>query len=210
MRCTVDAYVYHRIFKKYNYQKILEIGFYQGQTAGLLAEITGPTAQITCVDPRPRTDLFADIYHDIAHKIKLHKIRSQDHDYETYDCILIDGDKSFDAVSHDIRHSVVSLDSTGMILVNEYQKSSVQEALEHYMLPAGFVPFLRTDQTLFFQSSTVDRGDFLDFELPIPGQNFIRFQNITMWNFTVLDATTLPIFSDRMDYFNMVLKEFDV
>lgn len=210
MRCTVDAYVYYRIIKKYKYQKILEIGFYEGQTAGLLAEITDPTAHVTCVDPMPQTRLLDAIYQDLKHKISLETIKSEHFSFETYDFIVIDGDKNFDTVSHDIRNSAANLNQGGMILVNEYQKSDVSVALLQHMMPTGLVPFLRTDQTLFFHRSSDDRGDFLDFDLVVPGQQFMRFENLQLWGHSVLNATTLPIFSDRMDFFDLALKEFDV
>ena len=210
MRCTVDAYVYYNIFKKYGYTNILEIGFYQGQTAGLIAEITSDVTAITCVDPNPRCNLLDSIYQDLKSKITLHQIESQNFKFDQYDLIIIDGDKNFDMISIDIQNSVTSINRCGMILVNEYQKTSVQDAIHQHMLPNGLVPFLQTDQTLFFHYPTNDRGDFLDNELVNPGSNFIRFENKELWGHTVLNATTLPIFSDRLDFFDHALREFDI
>jgi Methyltransferase domain len=212
MRCTVDAYIYYKIFKKYDFKRILEIGFYQGQTAGLIAEITADDARITCLDPNPRCEILDLIYADLKFKIDLHQIKSQNFDFnfEFYDIIIIDGCKEFSSISVDIQHSVKSIDQNGMILVNEYQKDSVQAAINQHMLPNGLVPFLQTDQTLFFHYPTCDRGNFIDFELIDPGFNFINFTNKDIFGHTVLHATTLPIFSYRMDFYNMALREFDV
>ena len=41
-------------------------------------------------------------------------------------------------------------------------------------------------------------------------KNFIRFENIESWGHTILNAHTLPIFSDRLDFFDLALKEFDL
>lgn len=210
MRCTVDAYVYYKIFKKYDFKRILEIGFFQGQTAGLIAEITAKDAKITCLDPRPRCEILDLIYSDIKFKIDLHQIESQNFNFEFYDIIIIDGDKDFAAISLDIQNSIKSIDQNGMILVNEYQKNSVQDAIHQHMLPNGLVPFLQTDQTLFFHRPQCDRGNFIDFELVDPGFNFINFENRDILGYTVLHATTLPIFSYRMDFYDRALKAFDV
>ena len=210
MRSTVDAYIYYKFVKKYQFKNILEIGFYQGQTAGLLAEITESDCSITCVDPDPNTVLFDSLYKDFHYKIKLYQIPSQEFDYKQYDCIVIDGDKSFDTVSNDIKNSIRHLDDGGLILVNEYQLPDVEQALHEFMMPNGLVPFLKTDQTLFFHSPRNDRSDFLDFELPNLANNFIRFENCDLWGHVVLTATTLPIFTNQLNYFDLALKEFDI
>jgi len=211
MRCTVDAYVYYKIFNKYRYKNILEIGFYQGQTAGLIAEITDQDAVITCLDPAPKCELLDLIYPDFkSGKIQLHQITSQSFDFGNYDIIIIDGNKNYDFVSLDMQNSLKSIDRKGMILVNEYQKSSVQKAIYKHLLRNGMVPFLQTDQTLFFHYPDVDRSEFLDNELVDPGFNFISFENNDVMGHCVLFATTLPIFSNRMDFYNLALKEFDV
>ena len=210
MRCTVDAYVYFKILKKYDYKDILEIGFFEGQTAGLMAEITGDDAIITCLDPNPRCELFDSIYADLQHKVKLHQTISQDYKFSNYDFIIIDGEKKFDFVSVDIQNSIRSIRDGGMILINEFQIDDVHNAIEKHMLPQGFVPFLETNQTLFFHRIDVDRVDLLDYELPELANNFIRFQNKDKWGHTVLEATSLPIFTDRLDFFDKAIREFNI
>jgi hypothetical protein len=208
MRYTVDAYLYFTILKKYQYKNILEIGFFEGQTCGLLLE--SGDAHITCVDPEPKIKLFDQLYKDLQHRVELHRIKSQDFDFKQYDLIIVDGDKTFESVSQDIQNSIKVLDPTGMLLINEYQKPDVVRAITESVLPANMVPFLKSDQTLFFHWPSIDRGDFLDFELPNLANNFIRFENTESWGHTVLNAHTLPIFSDRLDFFDLALKEFDL
>lgn len=208
LRYTVDAYLYFSIMKKYQYKNILEIGFFEGQTCGLLLESSN--AHITCVDPAPTTDLFDKLYKELQHRVDLHVMKSQDFDFKNYDLIIVDGDTNFVSVSQDICHSINALESTGMLLINSYQKPSVMQAIEEFVLPAHLVPFLKSDQTLFFHRSTVDRGDFLDFELPHLANNFIRFENIEFCGHVVLNVSTLPIFSNRLDFFDLALKKFDI
>jgi hypothetical protein len=208
MRYTVDAYLYFTIVKKFQCKNILEIGFFEGQTCGLLLE--SGDAHITCVDPYPTTNLFDQLYKDLQHRVDLQVIKSQDFSFKNYDLIIVDGDKNFKPVSQDIQQSINALDPAGMLLINEYQQPSVIQAIEEFVLPAQLVPFLKSDQTLFFHRSTVDRGDFLDFELPHLANNFIQFENIESWGHTILNARTLPIFSDRLDFFDLALKEFDL
>lgn len=208
MRSTVDAYLYFTILKKYQYKNILEIGFFEGQTCGLLLE--SGDAHITCVDPYPKTKLFDQLYKDLQHRVDLHHIKSQDFDFKQYDLIIVDGAHTFESVGQDIQRSIKALDPLGMLLVNGYQAPDVMRAITEFLLPAQMVPFLKSDQTLFFHWPGVDRGDFLDFELPRLANNFIRFENIESLGYTVLTAHTLPIFSDRLDFFELALKEFDL
>jgi hypothetical protein len=65
-------------------------------------------------------------------------------------------------------------------------------------------------QIRFFHRPEMDRGDFLAIELPYLANNFIRFENIESQGYTILNAHTLPIFSDRLDFFDLALKEFDL
>jgi hypothetical protein len=164
MRYTVDAYLYFTIMKKYQYKNILEIGFFEGQTCGLLLE--SGDVHITCVDPYPNTNLFDQLYKDLQHRVDLHIIKSQNFNFNNYDLIIVDGDKNFESVSQDIQQSINALNPAGMLLINEYKKPSVMQAIEEFVLPAQLIPFLKSEQTLFFHRPDVDRGDFLDFELP--------------------------------------------
>jgi hypothetical protein len=208
MRYTVDAYLYFTIMKQYQYKNILEIGFFERQTCGLLLE--SGDVHITCVDPYPNTNLFDQLYKDLQHRVDLHIIKSQDFNFNNYDLIIVDGDKNFEPVSQDIQQSITALNPAGMLLINEYKKPSVMQAIEEFVLPAQLVPFLKSEQTLFFHRPDVDRGDFLDFELPNLANNFIQFENIDRWGHSILNARTLPIFSDRLDFFDLALKEFDL
>ena len=176
----------------------------------MLLEVTSDDAHITCVDPVPNCTIFNQLYKDFQHKIELHCTKSQNFVFGNYDLIIIDGDKNFASVSCDITNSINSLEDNGMLLINEYQKDDVARAVEELVLPAGLVPFLKTDQTLFFHRQGVDREKFLDVELSKDVYNFIQFINITCWGHVVLHASTLPIFSDRLDFFDLALKEFDI
>jgi hypothetical protein len=211
MRSTIDGYVYYRFVQQYDFQNILEIGFYEGLTCGLFAESSAATAHIDSVDPILNTTIFNQVYLDYRDKITLFKGRSQDFAFEReYDLINIDGDKSYQAISVDLTNAVKTLTRDGVIIVNEYYLDGVDQAVSEIMPDSGLVPFLRTNQSTFFSRPHVDRATFLDQQLPSIVNNFVRFQNIELNDRVVLYVDSVPIFTDRIDFFKEAVKLYNL
>jgi len=211
MRSTVDAWVYYKLQTVFDFQAVLEIGFSEGQTAGLLAEVSGPDTQVWCVDPRPNMAKFQSAFAPVAHKIILIKQRSQDIDFGRKDFIIIDGDKKYDAVKSDITKTLQSINTSGVIAINEWILQDVVAAIADAIDTKEWKPFLRTHQSLFFHHVSVDRSDFLDYEIKSNGaDSFMRFVNHTIDHDVVLQVDSLPIFTDRLDYFDRVLRDLNL
>jgi predicted O-methyltransferase YrrM len=211
MRSTVDGYVYYKLIQEFDFKNFLEIGFFEGQTAGLLAEVSATDARITCIDPAPNTDIFNRTMSDQLEKINILSIPSQQFDFsQVYDFIIIDGNKSYDMVSQDISNSVRSLTQSGLLRINEYQKSDVVRAMHDFIDNTNWIPLIRTNQTLIFHHCSQDRSDFLDYKISDIAKNFINFVNIDIDGHVVLDIQTLPIFTDCPEYFDLALKHYDI
>ena len=211
MRSTVDGYVYYQLVKEFNFINFLEIGFFEGQTCGLLAEISDPLAVIDAVDPSADLSIFKQIYSEQSNKINLWNCASQSFEFKKkYDCIIVDGDKSYESITIDIRNSLNSLAPHGVLLINEYQLDSVQQAINEIVVKFGLIPFLKTDQTLFFHRPEDLRCDFLDYKISHKVNNFINFYNEEINGHMVLMVKTLPIFTDRLDFFDAALKEYNI
>jgi SAM-dependent methyltransferase len=209
MRHTVDGYVYYKLIEKYRFKSFLEIGVYEGQTLGLLAELSDSSAKLDGVDPNPKLELFNTLYDNLNFKIKLHRCKSCDFTFNSsYDFINIDGDKTYDNIKNDIQKSLKCLDKQGVLLINEYKLESVQQAINDTI--KDLVPFMITEQTLFFHYPEVDRSNFLDFELSALANNFIMFYNKIYNDHVVLNVKTLPIFTDRIDFFDAALKSYNI
>lgn len=211
MRSTVDAWVYYKLQSHYQFRSILEIGFFEGQTAGLLAEVSGPGTKITCVDPDPRPEIFYSVFSDVASMVGIIKQKSQSIDFEPQDLIIIDGDKQFTSVSSDLAKSLQCIANDGVLVVNEWILPEVQRAIQQILAPTDWQPFLQTHQSLMFHHCSIDRSGFLDQEISSAGvDNFIRFENKIHDGHVVLTVDTLPIFTDRTDYFDRALKDLDL
>jgi hypothetical protein len=62
-----------------------------------------------------------------------------------------------------------------------------------------------------FHHSSVDRSEFLDREISAGGiSDFVRFENHMYNNHLVLQVDSLPIFTDRIDYFDRALIDLDL
>jgi predicted O-methyltransferase YrrM len=211
MRSTVDGYVYYKLITEFNFKNFLEIGFFEGQTAGLLAELSTTDAKITCIDPNPNTDIFNQTMSDQLEKITLLQIPSQQFNFsQVYDFIIVDGDKSYNMVSQDISNSLKSIDPAGLLLINEYQQHDVVQALHDCIDGTDWVPIIRTNQSLIFHHCSQDRSDFLDYKISDIANNFINFVNIDINGHVVLDIQTLPIFTDFPEYFDLALKQYSI
>lgn len=211
MRSTVDGYVYYKFIEKFKFKNFLEIGFYEGQTAGLLLELSSADSQIDCVDPTPKTKLFVQIYNEFNDKFSLHTMKSVDFIFnKQYDFIIIDGSKEIENVTADINNAIASLSSTGVLIVNEYYLESVQEALTNTLFISDLLPILQTNQSFFFSHPRNNRSEFLDFELTKDANNFIRFYNIDINGHMVLRVDSLPIFTDCVEFFDLALRTYNI
>jgi hypothetical protein len=129
MRSTVDAWVYYKLQSCYQFESVLEIGFFEGQTAGLLSEISGPKTNITCIDPLPRPEIFYSVFGAACRKVNIIPQTSQHTEFGVRDFIIIDGDKSLQSVMSDLQKSLHSIDICGILSVNEWTLPDVQKAM---------------------------------------------------------------------------------
>lgn len=211
MRSTVDAWVYFKLQSCYQFRSVLEIGFFEGQTAGLLAEISDPAAVITCVDPAPRPEIFHSVFGAVSHKVHILAQTSQHTEFGPQDFIIIDGDKSLESVTCDLRKSLQCLHTSGVLAVNEWALPAVQQAMAAVLGPTDWHPFLKTHQSLMFHHASIDRSEFLDRTISAGGiSDIMRFENHMYNDHLVLQVDSLPIFTDRIDYFDRALRDLDL
>jgi hypothetical protein len=148
---------------------------------------------------------------DQLKKINILSIPSQQFNFsQIYDFIIIDGSEAYDIISQDIINSMGSLDPSGLLLINKYQNSDVIRAMNKFIDGTGWIPMIRTNQSLIFHHYTQDRSDFLDYKISDIAKNFINFVNIRINGHVVLDIQTLPIFTDCPEYFDLALKHFEI
>jgi len=213
MRSTVDAVIYWRLLNYFKFNKFLEIGIYQGLTTGLMFE-ANPVAHVIAIDPTDRLALFYKNYPEYQSQFTFINQPSQKVELgdTMYDFILVDGDHSYETVIDDILKCLPRLDTSGVLAIDDYKLPGVAKAIEYlYNLKTDWVPFLRSEQTEFWHHRSCDRGDFLDSLFTDSISKFIFIRNtVDQYNNTICSATTLGIFTDQTEYFDMALQHYNI
>jgi hypothetical protein len=209
MRSPIDALIYWELFKEYNFSNILEIGVYQGLTAGLMLESSSLLESYTGIDTNLRLDLFNEIWTNYLTNTKFYEQSSQEFNYsKTYDFILIDGDHSYNGALTDLMKTSKLLSKNGVLAIDDYSMPEVAIAVSEFKKHTELVPFLQTEQTEFWHYPNIDRSKFLDGLLINKINNFIFLYNID--NNQILKAKTSMIFTDQIDFTNQVLEFYDI
>lgn len=212
-RSTVDAVIYWRLLNYFKFNKFLEIGIYQGLTTGLVFEAS-PAAHVTAIDPTDRLALFYKNYPDYQSQFTFINQPSQHVELgkTMYDFILIDGDHSYEPVLADILKCLPRLHPSGVLAIDDYKLPGVAKAIEYlYNLKTDWVPFLRSEQTEFWHHRSCNRESFLDSLFTDPISKFIFIKNVVdQHSNTICSATTLGIFTDQTEYFDMALQHYNI
>ena len=209
MRSTVDALIYWELFKEYNFANILEIGVYQGLTAGLMLETSKQLESYTGIDIELRLDLFNTIWADYLVNTKFYEQPSQTFDYSnTYDFILVDGDHAYNGALADLIKTSTLLSKDGVLAIDDYSMVGVAAAISEFKKHTELVPFLQVEQTEFWHHPSNDRSNFLDGLLTNKINNFVFLYNIE--NNQILKAKTLTVFTDQIDFTNQILEFYNI
>lgn len=213
MRSTVDAVILWQLCCYFQFNSFLEIGIHEGLTTGLLLE-SNPKATLTGIDPFPKLELLHKNYSNSMHRINLVIDRSQNTKLsQDFDFALIDGDKSYHGMISDVVKTIQHLSPQGVLAISynrtlEDPKQVEQELLESGL---GWVPFLQSEQIMYWHREQDDRRDFLDslFSSPISNFVYIRNEPCTLGP-TVVMAKTVAMLTDHVDYFDMALKQYNI
>ena len=218
------------LIQYFNCKKILEVGFYQGQTFGAMLEAAAAGSQLTTIDPVLRTNIYNKYYHNSNHTkdkhVDLLEIKFEDFkSTETYDFILVDSGMPSDEwintpTSLD---DAVKLDvdrSDHLIRSLQYATNNTIIALDDYRrLPAEvdrflssqteFVPFLMDGTTLYFHKSAHNASDFLDNFLESKISNSCSLYNIEYRNY-IIKNVELNQYIDLYDFKDLWLDIFKI
>lgn len=211
MRSLGDSVIYWRLFQEYKFSNILEIGVYQGLTAGLMLEASDNVSSYTGIDINLRLDIFKDIWKDYLTPTTFYEQSSLDFNFDQskqYDFILVDGDHSYNGAITDLTNVKNLLSKDGVLAIDDYFYPAVQQAIEEFRSTTDMVPFLQTDQTEFWHYATTDRSEFLDNLFTDPIHNFIYLYNIN--NDRTVKALTIKALNENVDFFNDVVTHYDI
>ena len=170
-RQLISQTVIYYLIKYFKLKNILELGFYEGQTFGLMLEATEPGASLTAIDIHYRMDLYNQYYKDSIYtkdkQIELLEMSS--HDFvpvKKYDFINVDGDHTYSGCCDDLEMAVTAIDQNGILMLDNYSSPQIDMAVINFLdKEHDFVPFLIDHQAVFFHHASHDAQDFLDVEL---------------------------------------------
>lgn len=209
MRSTIDALIMWKLFQEYQFENVLEIGVYQGQTAGLILDSCSDLKSYTGIDISLKLDLFYKIWGQHTNKTKFYQQPSSTFDYnQTYDFILVDGDHSELGVLQDLSKVEPCLSKNGILAIDDFDIPSVSAAVDTWSKRTPLVPFLQVQQTEFWHYPVNDRSKFLDGLFTDPISNFVFLYNIN--NDKILKAKTSRVFTNNLGFFNQMLEFYDI
>ena len=214
MRATVDSLILWKLLTSFKFNNFLDIGTYQGLTAGLFLE-SCQDSRVTSIDMVDHLDLFRRLYPDYIDRFTFINQPSQTVDLKNnlYDFIFLDGDTSYEGFSTDLKNCLPQLKTTGILAMdnNPAWAGRINAVNNLHNLKTDWVPFLKGSHSQFWHHRSVDRGEFLDSLFTDPISNFIFIRNtVDEYKNIICCATTLNIFTSTPKYFNLALQEFDI
>lgn len=213
MRDHESMYFVWKTIEYFCPRNVLEIGFYKGQTLGLIKEIAGPTTKIVSVD---KDYQYLEDFNRLFPNNGIEFIETNSRRLNLdlpFDFIIIDGDHSYHGALSDIQKCLPLLHKNSILCIDDYKFfDGVAQAVKECLLGQnGFIPFMCTQQQMFFHHVSHLADDFLDQHLTNGAKDFIEFVNIDVQGFTVLQgqiynqaiANDSKIFHSVLKYYNL-------
>lgn len=215
MRSPADAVIYWRLFQEYQFKDLLEIGTYQGMTAGLMLEASDNVSSYTGIDIELRLEIFNKVWKDYLDVVTLIQHSSLNFNFDRskkYDFILVDGDHSYHGAVTDLMNAKDLLSMDGVLAIDDYRYPGVQQAIEELRATSGLAPFMRSDQTEFWHYPSFNRSSFLDKLFNDPIHNFIFVYNEydREADGEIMRLMCPKALNQHVDFFDEVINRYDI
>jgi hypothetical protein len=216
-RDCIGYYIYWKVCEYFRPKSILEIGFLEGLTFGLMFESTDTDAKYVCVDRTFKgkwhfDELFGD--HLKYSSIEFLEIDSKNLELtQNYDLVHIDADHSYDGVKNDLEKVLPHLHKNSILIMDDFTKEfpGVSQVIEEYLLGQhSFVPFLAGDREMFFHHVSHDANDFLDNFLTKDSTDIMTFFNYDYKGFSITRGHVVNFFNDNEQIFFDQLAKYNL
>lgn len=211
MRYPNDMFLLWKTCEYFKPKSILEIGFFAGQSLGIIAEASGPDAHFTSVDVSHKLrDTFDRLFP--VHNGKFLTISSKDVIFnEQFDFVHIDGDHSYEYVLNDVDKVLPCLHNNSIICMDDFKISGVDRVIKERLLGQhNFVPFMSGDQEMFFHHVSHTAEEFIDNWVQDKANNFIYFHNQDYHGYTLLESKTPNLFKENQSMFLQALEFYNL
>jgi hypothetical protein len=211
MRDHESMYLLWKTIEYYQPNNILEIGFYKGQSLGLMIE-AAPKANVVSVDKKfQNIDTFQMLFPNNG--VQFIQIDSKNLSLnQKFDFINIDGDHSYSGVINDLEKCLPLLHENSILSIDDYKFfEGVGQAVSEKLLGQyNFIPFMCSEQQIFFHHDTHVATEFLD-EYIMAHAEFIEFNNINFYGYTVLKGQIFnQAIANDAKIFQSILKFYDI
>lgn len=213
-RVNVELLLLYYVIKQFDPKILLEIGFSEGCSFGVMLEAAAERSELTSVDIVINQTLFDSIYNDSSH-VRTKKVNlltmpsSKFEDSENrYDFILVDGDHTLPTAYRDLIKASKLINLNGIIMIDDYHLNDVDQAIDQFLkLETGFVPFLISEQSVYFHHVSHNAENFIDNELG-KFAPFCDLSNVDYKSFLVKKVSCLPAITNHNDIFSLVCNHY--
>lgn len=208
MRGTVSLSFLLYFIQSIPIRNILEIGFYEGQTFGLMLEATQPGSVLTAIDIDFRLDVFQKFFQN-SNFVKDKTIELVEKDSlsftptRKYDLINVDGDNP--NRKSNIKLAINNLSDNRVLMVDNYHSDYNKKVIGEFISSQKtWQPFLLDSQAVYFKREQTDFSNFVDNTLT-PFNEIASLYNIDYHGYTVKEIKPMPVLihhcSDMMHRF---------
>jgi hypothetical protein len=215
-RDCIGIYTYWKICEYFKPKSILEIGFFEGLTFGLLFEASDADYVCVDIDFSRKTNYFDFLFkdHPKYNSIKFIKTDSRELNLtQQFDLIHIDGNHSYEYIKNDLLKSLPLLHKNSILIIDDMTElcPDVKNVVDQYLLGQHeFVPFLATDREMFFHHVQHSAEDFLDNYISKNATDIMTFFNSDYKGFNVLRGHVPNFFNDNVPIFHDQLKKYNL
>lgn len=214
MRTNISLMTVFYIIQYFKPKNILEMGFYEGQTFGIMLEAADANCELTALDLEFRMELYDRYYKNSKPTLdkKINLITTNSNNFcpaGQFDFINVDTGtpEELDTVrATDFKNAMNWLSKDGILMLDNYEeceKIFLSSILQEENL--RIVPFLKDDQAMYFHHVDHDANHFLDSFIPeIFPNEFISRCNVNFYNHLITDIWARPFELQRhIDLFRM-------
>ena len=213
MRERVDMFLLWKTIEYFQPKNLLEIGFYAGQSAGIMLESAPAQAQLTVVDI---TFAKRPVFDQLFPKSSVQFIQTDSRLLQLdpnhkFDFISIDGNHEYEYVLNDLEKCLPCMHQNTILYMDDYNHQGVERVIIEKLLGQNdLVPFMFGDMAMFFHHKSHSADDFLDVWIQYQAKNFVNFDNTEKFGFLQLRAKLCNVFVDHPTLFQQVLEFYQL
>lgn len=217
-RDCIGIYTYWKICEYFKPKSVLEIGFLEGLTFGILFESTDVDTKYVCVDINfsSKEKYFDFIFKDDPKYDSITFIETDSKNLkltQSFDLIHVDGDHTYEYVKNDVLKILPLLHKNSILIMDDVTEHNpdVNTVIKELLLGQhDFVPFLSADREMFFHHVSHSADDFLDNFLSKDATDIMTFFNYQYEGFTISRGHIANFFNDNTSIFIDQLRKYNL